>query len=152
MDPSMATVALSRVDRATCPPGQLGREPPHISDVFAQNARIRDWLLAILRFAVTLEQSDKAVVLAMAKDMDRAGLCVASTAFAFFERSSTELCDAIAVADDPKRDKTLSSYLTRIDDPRLRRAIEAAIDFKPPATHFPNSKKRDRANLWRGCQ
>ena len=32
--------------------------------------KVRDWLLAILRFAVTLEQTDRTSVLAMAEEMD----------------------------------------------------------------------------------
>lgn len=112
--------------------------------------KVRDWLLAILRFAVTLDPADRAVVLAMAYDMDRAGLRVAATPFAFFGKTSTEFCNAIADKDDPNRAATLHRHLQRIDDQRLRRAFEAVTEFDRPAT---NSKagNRDRRDLWKGC-
>lgn len=118
-------------------------------DVIAREKRVRDWLLAILRFAVTAEQNDRAIVLAIAKDMDLSGLH--ATAFAFFARTSTELCDAIADRNDPRRVATLSRHLRRIDDHRLRRALEAAIEFEQAATTSSKAKKRDRGDLWRGC-
>jgi hypothetical protein len=84
-------------------------------------------LLAILRFAVTLEQTDRAAVLAMAEKMDQLGWYANATAFAFFIRTSTELCDAIADRDDPKRIAVFRRHLKRIEDRRLRRALEAAL-------------------------
>jgi len=45
-----------------------------MSDLTARDEWVRNWLLAILRFAVTLQQADRAGVLAMAKDMDRRGV------------------------------------------------------------------------------
>ena len=124
-----------------------------MSDLIAREARrtqkLNDWLLATLRFAVTLEQTDRAIVLAIAKDMDRSGLH--ATAFAFFVRTSTELCNAIADRNDPRRVATLSRHLRRIDDHRLRRALEAAIKFEQAATTSSKARKRDRAGLWKGC-
>jgi hypothetical protein len=55
--------------------------------------KVRDWLLAILRFAVTLEQADRATVVTMAKEMDGFG-SRDQTAFAFFVRTSSEFCNA----------------------------------------------------------
>jgi hypothetical protein len=115
-----------------------------------RSKKVRDWLLAILRFAVTLEKSDRATVLTLASEMDRPGSRVASTAFAFFIRISTELCNAIADKDDPKRVATLRSHLKRIDDHRLRRALEAAIEFGQAATISSRARKRDRGDLWKG--
>lgn len=93
--------------------------------------KIRDWLLAILCFAVTLEQADKATVLAIADEMDRSGFRVDNTAFAFFARTSTALCRAIADQDDPQRNVILRRHINRIDDSRIRRALAAAIDLQP---------------------
>ena len=124
-----------------------------MSDLIARDEwrskKVRDWLLAILRFAVTVEQNDRAIVLAIAKEMDRSGLH--ATAFAFFVRTSTELCNAIADRNDPRRVATLSSHLRRIDDHRLRRALEATIKFEQAATTSSKARKRDRAGLWKGC-
>jgi hypothetical protein len=151
----MTAVELSWADRATHLSRRPGRVPPQMSDLIAREARrtqkLNDWLLAILRFAVTLEQIDRATVLAIAKDMDRAGSSVGSIAFAFFARTSTELCNAIADRNDPRRVATLSRHLRRIDDYRLRRALEAATKFEQAATTSSKAKKRDRGDLWRGC-
>jgi hypothetical protein len=149
------TVDLSRTDRATHLLRRFGKEPPHMSDLTARDEWVRNWLLAILRFAVTLQQADRAGVLAMAKDMDRRGVGVASTAFAFFARTSNELCDVIADRDDPKRVTTLRRHLGRIDDRRLRRALEAAIEFG--GTHqmvrsANKLRKRGAQDLWEGLR
>jgi hypothetical protein len=92
--------------------------------------KVKDWLLAILRFAVTLEQADKSAVLAIADEMDRSGFCVNKTAFTFFGRTSSALCRAIADQDDPQRLSVLRRHISRIDDHRLRRALAAAIDLR----------------------
>ncbi len=87
--------------------------------------KVREWLLAVLRFALTLEPADRTTVLAIAEEMDRSGSAAAS--FAFFIKTSIELCNAIADPNDPQRITTLSHHLRRIDDQRLRRTFEAAI-------------------------
>jgi hypothetical protein len=103
-----------------------------MSDLIAREERrakkVGDWLLAILRFAVTLEQADRTTVLAIADEMDRSGFRVDNTAFAFFARTSTALCNAIANKDDPQRIAIFRRHLSKIDDRRLRRALAAAID------------------------
>ena len=63
----------------------------------------RDWLLTILHFAVTLERSDRATVLAMARELDRPGTGEVEMTFAFFVRTSFEFCNAIADKNDPNR-------------------------------------------------
>jgi hypothetical protein len=118
--------------------------------VDVQEERVRNWLLAILRFAVTLEPTDRALVLAMAKEMDRSGLHATSATFAFFVRTSRELCNAIADVDDPNRAITLSRHFGRIYDRRLRRALEAASEFEQPTANSISGRKRDRGDLWRG--
>ena len=92
--------------------------------------KVKDWLLAILRFAVTLEQVDKFTVLAIADEMDRSGFCVNKTAFTFFGRTSSALCRAITDQDDPRRLSILRRHISRIDDHRLRRGLAAAIDLR----------------------
>ena len=117
--------------------------------------KVRDWLLATLRFAVTLEQTDRATVLAIAKNMDRSESRIASTAFAFFIRTSTELCNAVADKDDPKRVATLRSHLERIDDRRLQRAFEAAIEFGDTCEIVESAnkiRKRGSQDIWKGLR
>jgi hypothetical protein len=130
-----------------------------MSDMAAQEEwrtmKVRDWLLATLRFAVTLEQTDRDTVLAIAKDMDRSGSRVASTAFAFFIRTSTELCNAIVDKGDPKRVATLRRHLRRIGDHRLRRALEAVIGFGDTCQIVKSAnkiRKRGRQDLWGGLR
>ena len=93
--------------------------------------KVKDWLLAILRFAVTMEQADQSTVLAIADEMDRSGFHVNKTAFTFFGRTSSALCRAIADQDDPQRVAILRRHIGRIEDYRLRRALAAAIDLRP---------------------
>ena len=110
--------------------------------------KVRQWLLAILRFAVTLDQADLAVVQAIAVEMDRLGSHPDATTFAFFARSSAEFCRAIANKDDPNSIALLRRQLARIDDHRLRRALEAALDCDQ-RTARPTGK-RDGSDLWKG--
>jgi hypothetical protein len=131
----MMAVALPRADQTTQFTRRFDQEPAPMSDLVDRDAwrarKIRDWLLAILCFAVTLEQADKATVLAIADEMDRSGFRVDNTAFAFFARTSTALCRAIADQDDPQRNVILRRHINRIDDSRIRRALAAAIDLQP---------------------
>lgn len=110
--------------------------------------KLRDWLLAILRFAVTLDQADLATVQAIAIEMDRLGSHPDATTFAFFAKSSAEFCHAIANKDDPNSIARLRRQLARIDDHRLRRALEAALDCEQ-RTARP-AGKRDSSGLWKG--
>jgi hypothetical protein len=112
--------------------------------------KARDWLLTILRFAVTLERNDRATVLAMARELDRSGMGEAEVTFAFFTRTSFEFCNAIADISDPNRIAVLRRQLARIDDHRLRRALEGAIDIGPSMTWAPMAGKYRNGDLWKG--
>ena len=110
-------------------------------------ARIKEWLLAILRFAVTLAPADRVAVLAVANELDRPS--DTREAFSFFARTSAEVCNAIASADDPSARAILRAHLARIDEPRIRRAFEAALDRDwSLASSAP--KKPGRPLLWKG--
>ena len=111
--------------------------------------QVRNWLLAILRFAVTLEQADRVAVLALAGILDRSGAGVGA-GFSFFTRTSTEFCNAIAEKDDSKRIAALRLHLARIDDCRLRRALEAACGCDAAARNAAAAKGYRRAGLWKG--
>src|SRR5882762_6308938 len=92
--------------------------------------KIRDWLLAVLRFALTLEESDKQSILAMAEDMDRLGAWPGRAPFGFFLRTSADLCRAVAYKDDPNRITVIRRWLMTIDDRRLRQATAVAVDLE----------------------
>jgi hypothetical protein len=66
--------------------------------------KIRDWLLALLRYAVTLHDADKSAVLLIAVEIDKLGsLAEDRSAFKFFRRTSTDLCSAIMDKQNSKR-------------------------------------------------
>lgn len=116
-----------------------------------QGRKVGDWLLAILRFAVTREERDRAGVMAAARAMDQAAARCEDVAFSFFVRASEEVCAAIGAEQAPDRRRRLAGFLRRIEDRRLRRALEAVLEFKsePPAAQ---RTRRSRADLWRGLR
>lgn len=113
---------------------------------------VREWLLAILRFAITLEPADRAKVLVIARELDRLGPAGAVTAFAFFTRTSVNFCGAIADKNNPSRGVILRRQLFRVDDTRLRSALEAAIDLGSAAPRAPKQGQYGHADLWRGLK
>jgi hypothetical protein len=108
---------------------------------------IRDWLLAILRFAVTREQCDRAAVMGLAAEMDRLGSGRSPSSFGFFTRTSANFCDCV-VAKGFDKAAELCLHINRISADRLRRAFAAVLLDKSiePGT----SKKLDRERLWKG--
>lgn len=128
-----------------------------MSDAIAQQASrtkmVRDWLLAILRFAVTLEQADRAAVMTVADEMDRLGRYAEDQPkFEFFGKTSFELCAAISDRTDPNTNSVLRVHLKRIEDLRLRRALEAAIEFGTFSAAAENSSKsrtHERCSQWK---
>ena len=111
---------------------------------------LRAWQLALLRFAVTLDNADRLAVLAIAAEMDRLHpVQDGKPAFGFFRRTSTELC--AAVLQPSERSATLlRQYLARIDDERLRRAFAAAIEADQPKVASTSKSIRRENDLWRG--
>ena len=89
--------------------------------------KLREWLLLLLRFAVTREAADEAAAKGMADELDAVGLRASSAVPGFFLRTTAELCAAIVAADGPARSAVLKQHLGRIDDRRLRRAFAAAV-------------------------
>jgi hypothetical protein len=113
-----------------------------------QSRRIREWLLGILRFAVTLEQCDRSAVMRLAAQMDRLGAGTTEAGFSYFARTSTKLCDCIAAKHDLDKLTELRVYIEKIDDRRLRRAFEGALFAKSDKSL--RSKQSDREYLWKG--
>ena len=117
--------------------------------------RVRDWLLALLRYAVTLHDADKSAILVIAEEIDKFGSSAKErSAFKFFRRTSTELCSAILDAQNSKKSAVLHLHLKRIDDCRLRRAFEAAIDedTSPATSDADKIRKRGAQDLWKGLR
>jgi hypothetical protein len=115
-------------------------------------AKVRGWLLAILRYAVTLEQTDRAAAAAIAQNLDGAESGHGQTGFRFFTKTNSEFCDAIADRDTPQAANALEGHLRRIEDLRLRRALEAAIGEAPASAAPPAPKRSNYANLWKGLR
>lgn len=118
--------------------------------------KLRDWLLALLRYAVTLHDADKSAVLAIAEEIDKLGSRAEDrSAFKFFRSTSTELCSAILDKQNPKTSAVLRLHLNRIDDSRLRRAFEAAIEFGDASQGIKSAgkiRKRGSQDLWKGLR
>jgi hypothetical protein len=129
---------------------RLGRQNGSISDpsVIEESRRIREWLLGILRFAVTLEQCDRAAVMCLAAEMDRLGASTTQSGFSYSTRTSTKLCDCIAAKHEFDKLAELCLHIEKIDDRRLRRALEGALFEK--RNKRARSKQLDREYLWKG--
>jgi hypothetical protein len=111
---------------------------------------LRAWQLAILRFAVTLDNADRLAVMAIAGEIDRLGPQHDSKPdFSFFHRTSTELCAAILTPNELSP-TVLRQYLARIDDGRLKYVFAATIERdQPKLSSIGKPLKRDNG-LWRG--
>ena len=116
-----------------------------------RNAKtVRAWQLAMLRFTVTLDHTDRLAVMAIASEIDALGpRHDGKPDFSFFRRTSVELCAAILQPNELTA-ALLRQYLARIDDDRLKRVFAATIETDQPKVSWTGkSFKRDRG-LWRG--
>lgn len=117
-----------------------------------QSRTIRNWLLTILRFAVTREDTDRICALEMAREIDRRGSGTGGAPFSFFVRTSTEICNIIVADQDPKRGAALQRHFKCIDDHRLRAALEAATECRPFGPAQTKTVKSRREQLWKGLR
>lgn len=113
-----------------------------------ESRRIREWLLGILRFAITLERCDRGVAIDLAAEMDRLGSDKWQSGFSYFTRTSAKLCDCIVAKRDLDKLAVLRLYIGRIDDDRLRRAFEGVVFERPNGSGY--LRKQDREYLWKG--
>jgi hypothetical protein len=129
---------------------RFGPQKGSISDplVSEGSRRIREWLLGFLRFAVTLEQRDRAAVMCLAAEMERFGASTTQSGFSYFTRTSTKLCDCITAKHDLDKLAELCLHIEKIDDRRLRRALEGALFAK--RNKSGRSRQPDRESLWKG--
>jgi hypothetical protein len=111
---------------------------------------LRAWHLAILRFAVTLDNADKLGVFAIAVEIDRLGeRCGEQRQFGFFRKKSADLCAAIP-RQSQTAEATLRQYLADIDDVRLKRVFAAAMAIEQPDTLATKRHPKPGNKLWRG--
>jgi hypothetical protein len=110
--------------------------------------RIREWLLGVLRFTVTLEQCDRATVMCLAAEMDRLGASTTQSGFSYFTRTSTKLCNCLVAKRDFDKFAELCLYIEKIDDRRLRRALEGVLFER--RNKPTRSRQLDREYLWKG--
>ena len=108
---------------------------------------LRAWQLALLRFAVTLDNADRLHVMAIANEIDRSGhQRDEQVSFSFFRRTSGDLCSSL-LQQNEAADTILRRFLISIEDPRLKRAFVAALEIDPR----PKIRKaRTDSGLWRG--
>ena len=113
--------------------------------------QIESWLLSLLRYAISRREVDRAVVDALAQGLDSLGSRFDSTAFDFFSRSSTKLCNAIGKSDAGACEE-IDRFLRQIESQPLRDAFEAALEFKcdEPAKETRTPKRASRQWLWKG--
>lgn len=111
---------------------------------------IRGWQLAILRFAVTLDNADRLAVMAIANEIDRLSpRNDGKSAFGFFRRTSAELCAAI-LRPDEFSSTVLQRHLARIDDGRIKRVLAAAMGADQPKMYSVSKPIKRDNGLWRG--
>jgi hypothetical protein len=111
---------------------------------------LRAWQLAMLRFAVTLDNADRLAVMAIASEIDRLGpQHDGKPDFGFFRRTSAELCAAILQPNE-LTPVVLQQYLARIDDDRLKRVFAAAINADEPKASSVGKPFKPDNGLWRG--
>lgn len=111
---------------------------------------VQSWLLAVLRFAVTLDNNDRLAVHAIATEID--GRDARSTGFSFFRKTSAELCNAIADPQHASSPAILQRHLDRMGSGRLKQAFAATVGLCGPQ---PGSKLKPagpdgRHDLWKG--
>jgi hypothetical protein len=111
---------------------------------------LRAWQLAILRFAVSLDNADRLGVLAIANEIDRLGRQHRQAPdFGFFRRSSAELCEAILQRNE-RSEGILQQYLGRIDDARVKRAFAATVEIAPAELTPVRRRATPARDLWKG--
>jgi hypothetical protein len=114
---------------------------------------VREWLLLLLRFAVTRQPADRSAAFSMAEQLDSLGTRrPPDAAPRFFRRASDEVCQAIVAAGDESSNVVLRRHIARIDHPRLRRAFQAVVGIAPMSRTPKNreDKRRKTRDLFKG--
>ncbi len=118
-----------------------------------RDRKVREWLLLLLRFAVTREATDQVAALALADQLDSLGTGWRRAKPGFFVKTSIEVSNAVLAVRDGENNSVLRRHLARIDDPRLRRAFRAAVglhDASELQEKSAQTKGRNDPDLWKG--
>jgi hypothetical protein len=118
-----------------------------------RDRKLREWLLLLLRFAITRETTDQSAALTQADELDSLGLRWRPAAPRFFLRTTREVCQAIV--EGWQDSAVLRKHLARIDDPRLKRAFHAALGVSRTSESQRQEARKNTRNgnlrdLWRG--
>jgi hypothetical protein len=108
---------------------------------------LRAWQLALLRFAVTLDEPDRLNVVALAAELDHLGGALHS--LHFFRRTSSQLCAAIS-GRQQNAEATLECFCKQIEEPRLRLAFAAAVGMTHSEPAPPQARPKRNADLFKG--
>jgi hypothetical protein len=118
------------------------------SSAIEETRRIREWLLGILRFAVTREECDRTALMFLAVEMDRLGASRTKSGFSYFNRTCTKLCDCVAARHDAGKLTELSLHIKKIEDAPLCQALRGALFAKRNKPMRP--RQLDREYVWKG--
>lgn len=112
---------------------------------------LRAWQLALLRFAITMDNADRLALLAIAAELDAPGSRRSTgPTFGFFHKTSAELCHAISNPLHSTSSAVLQRHLERSNDERLKRAFAAALAIDAPQVRAPARSPKPNGDLWRG--
>jgi hypothetical protein len=109
---------------------------------------LHTWQLALLRFAVTRDESDRLNVAALAAELDHlGGRRHAGDSLHFFRRASSQLCAAIG-----GQHQNAAAILDgkQIEDPRLRLAFTAAVGMTHSEPAPSQLRPKRNPDLFRG--
>jgi hypothetical protein len=108
--------------------------PIRRDDAEWRERKLHDWLFAMMRFAVTLEEVDRRAALARAGDLDALGSMRGRATFRYFARTSALVCRAIADSAYADRDAILRRFVDAIGKRHLREVFATALslDAAPP--------------------
>jgi hypothetical protein len=109
---------------------------------------LRAWQLAVLRFAVTLDDSDSLNVRALATELDGRSK-KRDASFHFFHRASVELCAAI-LGPREEPNAIVLRFHAEIENPRLKRAFAAAAGIAQAEPAPVKRRARQDDNLFKG--
>ncbi|WP_245284166.1 hypothetical protein [Bradyrhizobium sp. Cp5.3] len=105
--------------------------------------------MALLRFAVTLDDGDKLNVAAIAAELDRLSGRTLGDSLHFFRRTSSQLCAAID-GQQQNSEAILEHFCEQIDEPRLRLAFAAAVGIARSNRAPPAARPKRNHDLFRG--
>lgn len=104
-----------------------GKMNTQFSSYHWHDRKLREWLLLLLRYAVTRDSGDRVAALAMADELDSLGCRWRPSSPNFFQKTSNEVCEAIRAPNEGESIICLHKHIARIDHPRLRQAFQAAV-------------------------